>query len=77
MILELSDLLGCAVQESLEDRVAVAFSGGIDSTIIAAIAKRHAEVELFSAGVLGSPDLEYAERAASKAWPSIEQNHYR
>ena len=66
MILELSNLLGCAVQESLEDRVAVSFSGGIDSTIIAAIAKRHAEVELFSAGVEGSPDLEYAEQAASR-----------
>lgn len=66
MILELSELLGCAVQESLEERVAVSFSGGIDSTIIATIAKRHADVELFSAGVEGSPDLEYAEQAASK-----------
>jgi asparagine synthase (glutamine-hydrolysing) len=66
MILELSNLLGCAVQETLEDKVAVSFSGGIDSTIIAAIAKRHAEVELFSAGVPGSPDLEYAEQAAAR-----------
>lgn len=66
MILELSNLLGCAVQETLEEKVAVSFSGGIDSTIIAAIAKRHADVELFSAGVEGSPDLLYAEKAAAR-----------
>jgi asparagine synthase (glutamine-hydrolysing) len=66
MIPELSDLLCCAVQETLEEKVAVSFSGGIDSTIIATIARRHADVELFSAGVEGSPDLEYAEQAASR-----------
>ena len=64
MVLELSDLIRSSVQESLEDRVAVSFSGGIDSTIIAQIAKKHCNVELFTTGVEGSPDLEYSEKAA-------------
>ena len=50
----------------MEDRIAISFSGGLDSTVIAAIAKRHAQVELFTAGVPGSDDLEYAEKAASE-----------
>ncbi len=44
--------------------MAISFSGGVDSTIIATIARRHADVELFTAGVEGSPDLESAERVA-------------
>lgn len=64
MILELSELLSRSVERTLEDRIAISFSGGLDSTVIAAIARRHAEVDLFTAGVSGSEDLEYAERAA-------------
>ncbi len=65
MILQLSELISRAVEQNLEDKIAVSFSGGLDSTVIAAIAKKHAQVELFTAGVEGSEDLEYAERAAS------------
>ncbi len=65
MILHLSEILSRAVEQSLEDRVAISFSGGLDSTVIAAIAKKHANVELFSAGVEGSEDLHYAQKAAS------------
>ena len=64
MILELSDLIKSSIQQSLEDKVAISFSGGVDSTLIATVAKKHADVELFSAGVEGSQDLEYAEKAA-------------
>lgn len=66
MILRLADLLSAAVEQELEDKVAVAFSGGVDSTTIAAVARKHASVELFSAGMPGSEDLEYAEKAAAE-----------
>jgi asparagine synthase (glutamine-hydrolysing) len=66
MILELSGLISRAVERTLEERIAVSFSGGIDSTVIASIARKHAQVELFTAGVAGSEDLEYAEKVASE-----------
>lgn len=66
MILPLSHLISSAVEQTLEDRVAVSFSGGLDSTIIAAIAKKHADVELFSAGMPGSEDLDYSGRVAQE-----------
>jgi asparagine synthase (glutamine-hydrolysing) len=43
----------------------VAFSGGVDYTTIATIARKHATVELFFAGTAGSEDLEYAEKVAA------------
>jgi asparagine synthase (glutamine-hydrolysing) len=39
------------------DEVAVAFSGGLDSAVAAALAKRSSEVELISVGLSGSPEL--------------------
>jgi asparagine synthase (glutamine-hydrolysing) len=66
MILQLSELISRAVEQTLEDRIAVSFSGGLDSSVIAAIAKKHAQVELFTAGVAGSEDMEYAEKAAAE-----------
>ncbi|MFH0885119.1 MAG: asparagine synthase C-terminal domain-containing protein [Candidatus Micrarchaeota archaeon] len=65
MILPLSEIISRAVEQALEDRVAISFSGGLDSTVIAAIARKHADVALFTAGVDGSEDLEYADKAAS------------
>jgi len=64
MILPISELISRAVEQALEDRVAVSFSGGLDSTVIAAVAKRHASVELFAAGVPNSEDVRYAGEAA-------------
>jgi asparagine synthase (glutamine-hydrolysing) len=64
MIPELADLIKNSTLQTLEDRVSISFSGGVDSALIATIASRHAETELFSAGVVNSPDLEYSERAA-------------
>lgn len=66
MIFELSELIRNSVQQCLEDKVAVSFSGGLDSTVLSSVAKRHVDVELFCAGVEGSPDLEYAEKAAEE-----------
>ena len=65
MIPELSELLRSSVLQILEDRVSISFSGGIDSTLIATIAGKNAETELFSAGMNGSKDMEYAEQTAS------------
>jgi asparagine synthase (glutamine-hydrolysing) len=66
MIPQLSELLRDSIAQTLEDRVAISFSGGVDSTLIAAIAKKEAKPELFSCGTEESDDLEYAERAAKK-----------
>lgn len=64
MILNLSQLISRAIEKSLEDKVAVSFSGGLDSTVIATIARKHSEVELFSAGVEESADLDCSEKVA-------------
>ncbi|MEW6722168.1 MAG: asparagine synthase C-terminal domain-containing protein [Candidatus Micrarchaeota archaeon] len=64
MILPLSERISRAVEQTLEDRVAVSFSGGLDSSVIAAIAKKHSQVELFTAGADGSEDLAYADKVA-------------
>ncbi|VVC02877.1 Asparagine synthase [Candidatus Bilamarchaeum dharawalense] len=66
MILELTELLSRAVEEKLEDRLAIAFSAGLDSTVIAAIAKKHVHVELFTVGVKDSEDMECSERVAGE-----------
>ncbi len=61
---ELSKILVSAIEKTLDDRIAIAFSGGLDSSLIAHLAKRNCEVELFSCGTEKSEDLLYAERAA-------------
>ena len=66
MILRLSELLSRAVEQTLEDKIAISFSGGLDSTVIATIAKKHSNVELFAAGTEGSEDIIYAEKVASQ-----------
>lgn len=53
-----------SVDECLEDRVGVAFSGGLDSTVIAKVAKEICSVELFTVGMRGSEDIAYSEVAA-------------
>lgn len=74
MIPELSKLLRSSIAETLEDKVAIAFSGGLDSTLIAAVAKKEANAELFSCGTDSSDDIEYAEKAASKLKLSLKKN---
>jgi len=64
MIPELAELLRCAIAESLEDRVAIAFSGGLDSTLIATLAARDADTELFTCGTERSDDVRVAEEVA-------------
>lgn len=48
-----------------QGRVAVSFSGGLDSSLLALLASRHADVVLCSAYALGSRDEKQSERAAA------------
>ncbi len=66
MILPLSELISRAVEQTLEDKIAIAFSGGLDSSVIATIAKKHSQVELFVAGAEGCDDMEAAEKVAQE-----------
>lgn len=73
MIPEISELLKDAILATLEERVAISFSGGIDSTLIAKIAKGASDVELFTAGMKGSPDIEAAEKVATELSLPLEK----
>ncbi len=64
MISELADLLRSSIEASLEDRIAIAFSGGLDSTLIAAIAKKNAETELFVVGTEKCDDVRFSIESA-------------
>jgi asparagine synthase (glutamine-hydrolysing) len=63
---ELSRILSDAVRRRVRGRkkVAVSFSGGLDSSLIALIAAKEAEVVLCSAYASGSRDQEHAKVAA-------------
>ncbi len=74
MSLKLSELISASIAKNLEDRVAVSFSGGVDSTLIATVAKEHADVELFTAGVSGSQDIDYALRGAEALGLPLDVN---
>ncbi len=65
-MIELSEKIENAVCECLEDRVGIAFSGGLDSSTIAKIASKSCEVELLSVGMEGSDDLIYSRLVANE-----------
>lgn len=54
--------------------VAVMFSGGVDSCVVAMLASRHAKVTLYTVGVEGAHDLRVAEGTADRmrlGWEGI------
>ncbi|OPY31088.1 MAG: asparagine synthetase B [Methanomassiliicoccales archaeon PtaU1.Bin124] len=61
------DRLNDSVRESLGgEEVALMFSGGIDSCIIAQLARRYADVTLYTVGLEGAHDLVVAEATAKR-----------
>lgn len=66
MIPELAKLLKSSIEECLEEKIAISFSGGLDSTLIAQVAKKNCSVHLFSSGVEGSEDLEYSKKISKE-----------
>jgi len=68
LFLELKEAIEKAVEESCRgERVGVLFSGGLDSTLIAHLAKRYAAgVELFTAGMEDAPDMAWAVKIAAE-----------
>lgn len=61
---ELLDALGSAVREMMDGRTAVAFSGGLDSGVIAAIASGHGSIRAYTVGTEGSYDVRASEELA-------------
>ena len=51
-IAQLASVLEVAVADAVDGPVSVAFSGGIDSSLVAMLASRYVEVELLAAGRL-------------------------
>lgn len=65
-MVEIAKEIENAVHECLEDKVGIAFSGGLDSATIAKVAKEYSDVVLLCVGVEGSEDLVYAEKVAKE-----------
>lgn len=65
-ILSIKHKLQEAVFKRIPDEVpyAVLLSGGLDSSLVAAIAAKRGKIRTFSIGLNGSPDLEYAQLVA-------------
>ena len=63
-ITEIENALKKAVKRDCSSNVTVSFSGGIDSTLVAYLAKKHTDVELIAVGIEDSHDIEAAKSAA-------------
>lgn len=69
IIRKLSDLIIDAVKKRIENKklIGIAFSGGIDSTLLAFIChKLNKDFKLYSVGLENSSDLKYAEQIAKE-----------
>lgn len=61
---KITSALEDAVQNDCKAGVTISFSGGIDSTLVAFLAKKYSSIELIAVGVKGSHDVEAAKSAA-------------
>ncbi|MFA4982746.1 MAG: asparagine synthase C-terminal domain-containing protein [Candidatus Micrarchaeia archaeon] len=66
MVSKLAALFEEAVRNNCQGEIAILFSGGIDSTAIATIAKKYTTPLLITAGVEGSQDLEAAKKIGAE-----------
>jgi asparagine synthase (glutamine-hydrolysing) len=66
MVSKLAELFVEAVKNNTQGEVAILFSGGIDSTTIATVAKQFSNPLLVTAGIEKSSDLEFAKTIAEK-----------
>lgn len=66
MVSKLAELFEEAVRNNCQGEIAILFSGGIDSTAIATVAKKYTSPLLVTAGMEGSQDLEAARRIAAE-----------
>lgn len=71
IITELGDLLIGSVDRLVKGRVGIAFSGGVDSSLLALIcSKLNKDFKLYSVGLQNGVDLEWAEKVSFKMhWP--------
>ncbi|OUJ19164.1 Asparagine synthase (glutamine-hydrolyzing) [Methanonatronarchaeum thermophilum] len=53
-----------AIQKRINGETAIAFSGGIDSSLIAKLASKHTETTLYTVGYTDSPDIKWSKKAA-------------
>ena len=62
---KLANILRDSVKNSLADKdeIAIMFSGGVDSAILAVVARKFCDVKLFVAGMEGSNDLQWGTEA--------------
>ena len=69
---KLYDKLDVTIKESCKEKITVAFSGGIDSTLVAFISKNYTDVELIAVGIKESHDLKAAKSAAKMVGMKLE-----
>jgi asparagine synthetase B (glutamine-hydrolysing) len=71
IIPELSRLLLQAIKNIPEDTIGIAFSGGVDSALLALLTKKAGKkVKLYTVGLEGAKDLDHAMKcAAEMQWP--------
>jgi len=65
-VARLAEMFTESVRNTCQGEVAILFSGGIDSTAIATVAKQFTTPLLITAGVEGSSDLEAARKTAAE-----------
>ena len=61
---KISNALLESVKKDCENDVSISFSGGIDSTLVALLAKKYVNVELIAVGIKDSHDIKAAKSAA-------------
>ena len=64
-VAQLASVIETAVAAATSGLATVAFSGGVDSSLVAMLASRHAEIELLVVGTPGAHDLAAAEESAA------------